>query len=165
MFNKNNWREPIYKQDLIGVLVNGFLTAILCGILGAGIDYLLQVRFQIPLSIAELFIMYVIGWRVKKGFYSYHILYPILAIVFLLFAFFINLFAFHSIVYIVSGRYDIYNLLITPSFWFAYLLLPVNTLIGGIAFGDAIQIVFGIINILFYIFAVWYVYRTVKGRN
>lgn len=165
MFNKNNWREPIYKQDLIGVLLNGFLMAILGGILGAGIDYVIQVVFKIPLSISELIIMYLIAWRVKKGFYSYHILYPILGVVFLLFAFWVNLYAFQSIVAIQSGFYDIYVFITWPSFWISYLLLPVNTLILGIRILDALGIVMGVLNLIFYIFAVWYVYHTVKGRN
>ena len=165
MFNKNNWREPIYKQDLLAVLLNGFFIAILGGILGAGIDYVLQVMFHIPLSISELIIMYLVAWRVKKGFYSYHILYPILAVVFLLFAFWVNLYAFQSIVAIQSGFYRIYLFIGWPSFWMSYLLLPVNTLLLGISGGDALGIVMGILNLIFYIFAVWYVYHTVKGKN
>ena len=43
MFNKNNWHEPIYKEDVKQVITNGLIAAILGGILGGALDYLFNV--------------------------------------------------------------------------------------------------------------------------
>ena len=51
MFNKNKWKEPIYKQDVIGVIVNGLLAAVLGGILGGSLDYLLGIVWNFPIDI------------------------------------------------------------------------------------------------------------------
>ena len=43
MFNKNNRHEPIYKEDVKHVILNGLIAAILGGILGGALDYLFNV--------------------------------------------------------------------------------------------------------------------------
>ena len=165
MFNKNNWKEPIYKNDVIGVLVNGLIAAILGGILGGSIDYLLNVVWGFPLSFSVLIVMFFIIWRVRKGFYSYHILYPVLSLVFLIIGIFFVEYTVISIGYMTIGNYNIHTILITPLFWEQFLMSPIYTLRFGIMYGSAKDIIFGILDIIFYIWAFWYVYRMVKGRN
>ena len=79
MFNKNNWHEPIYKNDLKNVLLFGITTMILCGIITGLFDALLNQTFGLGVSFSLLLNALAIGFAVKKGYYSYHILYPVLA--------------------------------------------------------------------------------------
>lgn len=165
MFNKNKWKEPIYKQDVIGVIVNGLLAAILGGILGGSLDYLLGIVWNFPISFSVLILVFFIIWRVRKGFYSFHILYPVLALVFLVIGIFVVEYTVVAIGYIQMGYYQIHLIVITPLFWEQFLMTPIYELRLGIMYGSAKDIILGILDVIFYIWAFWYTYRMVKGRN
>ena len=165
MFNKNNWHEPIYKEDVKHVILNGLIAAILGGILGGALDYLFNVVIKFPISFSLVIMVLFIGYRCKKGYYSYHILYPVLAILFLIISIFFCLYSFYAISYMVIGEYRIYLIFAYPSFWLSFITAPISALLFGINNSDIGYIIYGVIDLIFYICAFWFLYRMVKGKN
>jgi hypothetical protein len=165
MFNKNNWREPIYKEDVKHVILNGLIAAILGGILGGALDYLFNVVLKFPISFSLIIMVLFIGYRTKKGYYSYHILFPVLAILFLILSIFFCIYSFYAISYMVIGEYRIYLIFAYPSFWLSFITAPISALLFGINNSDVGYIIYGVIDLIFYICAFWFVYRMVKGKN
>jgi hypothetical protein len=106
-----------------------------------------------------------IGYRCKKGYYSYHILYPVLAILFLILSIFFCIYSFYAISYMVIGEYRIYLIFAYPSFWLSFITAPISALLFGINNSDVGYIIYGVIDLIFYICAFWFVYRMVKGKN
>ncbi len=82
MFNKNNWKEPLYKNDVINVVIDGLVAGILGGVLAGALDYLFGL-LNIIISFGLIILAYLVGYRVRKGYYSFHILYPVLAVLFM----------------------------------------------------------------------------------
>ena len=165
MFNKNNWHEPIYKEDVKHVILNGLIAAILGGILGGALDYLFNVVIKFPISFSLVIMVLFIGYRCKKGYYSYHILYPVLAILFLIISIFFCIYSFYAISYMVIGEYRIYLIFAYPSFWLSFITAPISALLFGINNSDVGYIIYGVIDLIFYICAFWFLYRMVKGKN
>lgn len=165
MFNKNNWREPIYKEDVKQVIKSGLIAAILGGILGGALDYLFNVVLKFPISFSLIIMVLFIGYRTKKGYYSYHILYPALAILFLILSIFFCIYSFYAISHMVIGEYRIYFIFTYPSFWLSFITSPISALLFGINHSDVGYIIYGVIDLIFYIWAFWFVYRMVKGKN
>lgn len=163
MFNKNNWKEPIYKDDVISVLINGFLVALLGGILGGALEYLFDL-IQFSLSINLFLISILVGWRVRKGYYSYHILYPILAIVFFLFGLLISHYTYYSIIYVLTFKeYTIYNILLLRQFWLSFILQPVDLIVLGYMEKSSIYIIMGIIDLAITVWSFYFTFRMAKG--
>lgn len=79
MFNKNSWKEPIYKNDLINVILNGLIAGIFGGLLAGAIDYLF-IMLNSYITFGLVILAYLVGWRISKGYYSFHVLYPIISI-------------------------------------------------------------------------------------
>ena len=104
MFNKNNWRQPIYKNDVRTVIIFGLTATILGGILTGLIDATLANLFGLGISFSLLLNSLIIGFSVKKGYEEYHILYPVLALGFFVLALIISQLSFYV------GIYGIENL-------------------------------------------------------
>ncbi len=149
MFNINNWKEPILKNDIKFVLLNGILFSLLGGILGGSLDFLfsyINVRLTFSLIILTLFI----GYRVSRSYSSFHILYPTLTIPFMIFGMFISHFTYLVILY---GIQNIGFVLTSSNLYLGFLLSPVSELIYGIQANIAYDIVLGIVNIIIHIIA------------
>jgi hypothetical protein len=129
------------------------------------LDYLLGIVWNFPISFSDLILVFFIIWRVRKGFYSFHILYPVLAFVFLVIGIFVVEYTVVAIGYIQMGYYQIHLILITPLFWEQFIMTPIYKLRLGIMYGSAKDINLGILDVIFYIWACWYTYRMEKGRN
>lgn len=155
MFKKYNWQQPIYKNDVINVIINGLLAAILGGILGGLIDFLLG-KINFPLSISLILISYFVGTRVRKGYFNYHILYPTLAILFLLIGLFFNTFTYYMMYFNfitaihMLGSTNFYLQILSPisyivsffrNFNFLYLFY---TLLELVIYGLCIKITFNL---------------------
>ncbi len=78
---KNKFKVKIYKDDLKYVFINGLLAGIFLG-LACGAGDILLALLNIPVSIFIYLLGMQVGKKVAKSYYSYHILYPILAVVF-----------------------------------------------------------------------------------
>lgn len=161
MFNSNNWREPIFKNDLKNVILNGIVFAILGGILAGALDYLFD-YINVEIHFGLVILTLVIGYRVYKSYFNYHILYPVLTIPFMIFGLFISFFTYWLCIF---GIGNFFYILANGSFYLSFLKSPVSTLIYGIQYGDAGNIIMGIVNVLIYIVGFYACYVMAKGRR
>lgn len=169
MFNKNNWHEPIYKNDLKNVLLFGITAMILGGIVTGLFDALLFNVFDIGIFFSLLLNALIIGFAVKKAYYSYHILYPVLALGFFFTALFISFLSFYIGAVGISAFGD---LITSPRFYLEFLKQPIKYIWIMIEYHsklDALYFVlysfYSIMNIAFYVLGFISVYRIAKGRN
>lgn len=162
MFKINNWKEPIYKNDLINVIVNGLIAAILGGILAGLLDYLFDM-INLRISFGLIIITYVIGSRMRKGYYSYHILYPVLSILFMILSLFVCDVTYMCMIY--SSVSIIPIILTDVDFYINFLLSPIYYLYVCFNSFDILYLILGLLNIVIYIWAFRYCYKLVKGRN
>lgn len=158
MFQKSNWKEPIYKSDLRKVLLYGLLTAILVGILGGALDYSLSL-VSFNLSIGLLLLSISIGIMIRRAYFNYHILYPVLSIPFLL----VGLLFLHFTFY--SFRLGFLGAISQPNVYLWYVEMPVINLINGILGHDTLLLIYGVLDIIIFAFSFWYCYRLSKGRS
>lgn len=161
MFKKYNWQQPIFKDDLISVLVNGILSAILGGLLAGCIDYLFGL-ISFPISFGLVIICYMIGSRMRKAYMSYHILYPTLSILFMLIALIFSRFAQYLCIY---QSFSVFKMLISYQFYLSILRAPIYYIILCIKSFNILNLFIGIIDVIIYIYAFVFCYRMVKGRN
>ncbi len=162
MFKKYNWQQPIYKNDLLNVLLNGLLSAILGGILAGILDYLFGEILNLPISFGLIIICYMVGLRMRKGYYSFHILYPVLSIFFMMFALIFSEFAF---MFCIFPQASTFQLLISGKFYLNVILGPVYYIIECFKSFQILYLILGILNFIIYIFAFRICYKIVKGRN
>lgn len=160
MFNLENWKGHVYKNDLIGVIVNGLLTSIAVGVLAGAIDYLFYL-VNFSMSLGLILLSFSVGFRVRKGYFSYHPLYPLLAIIFMVIGLFIEmltyyafLMGFNNILHILSSWNFYLNFLIFPVYYF--YLLTINF--------KVLYIFLGIVDLLFFIIAIYICFKMSGGR-
>ena len=163
----NKWKQPIYKHDVLIVLLFGFLSALAFGIVGGTIDYLF-LKYDVQISISIVLLAIGISYVLKTRYASYHILYPTLAALFLVIGLFISeltlaAFAFQDIKVI-------FNLLSTLSFYTDFLLSPFANIIiffKALFHGsfDAESLLYSLLDIVTYSFAFYFVTRNTIGRN
>ncbi len=162
LFSKYYWSQPIYKDDLKGVLLNGLIFSVLGGILAGALDFLF-VRLGFPLMFGLIIICYLVGTRMRGGYYTYHILYPTLSILFMIIAFF-----FSEVTQMCLLYQDISilpSILSSGSFYLNFLFGPFMMLIDTIKSFNILDMVLDILNICIYFWAFAYCYRMVKGEN
>ena len=76
----NNMKEPIYKDDLKRVLINGSLYTILFGILAGAVQFFSEVYIGLTMGIFVFFIAYMIAKKINESFFTFHLLYPIISV-------------------------------------------------------------------------------------
>lgn len=159
--NSYYWKEHIYKDDLKSVLINGFLIAIFVGILGGVCDYAMGL-INFSISISFILLYYFMSTRLKKAYFTYHILYPVLSLVFLTLGFMIADFT-----YLFIGIRDLsaFYLFTSPYYYFYFITKPISNIILFFNSGNSLDLILGIINLVIVIWAYVYVYKTVKGNN
>ena len=169
MFNKNNWKETIYKNDVITVIIFGLTATILGGIFAGLVDAAITKFFDslginFGITVSLLLCSLFVGFSVKKGYESYHILYPVLALGFMIVALF-----FSQVAYQVGyeGIQSLGSTLSSGEFYLYVLILPFNYLRLMIILGkfSFVYFIYLIINILFYVLAFIAAYKIAKGRN
>lgn len=82
---KNDFKKEIYKEDITKVIKQGLITTILFSILSGGISFIVSTLFGLDSFIFIFILGLVIAKNVRESYYSGHILYPVLSIVFLIF--------------------------------------------------------------------------------
>lgn len=162
MFNSNNWKEAIYKDDLKSVILNGIIFSILGGILAGALDYLTNM-LNVPISFGLIIIVLMVSSRIKKSFYTYHILYPVLGIVFLTLGLFVSYFTNYLIIFKGISAFTLFS---NPSFYLNFLLDPIYGIIIFFRNGyNVFYLLAGILNLAITIWAYVYCYKLIKGRN
>jgi hypothetical protein len=161
MFNKFAWKQEIYKDDLLPVIGNGLLFAVIGGILAGLLDFLCNL-IGLNISFGLIIISYFVGSRVNKSYYSYHILYPTLTIIFMLIGL---LFSDLSYLFCMFRSFDIFLNFIKPMFLLNILISPISNVIRSLISFNILDLFINLFNLVVYIFAFIYAYRLAKGRN
>lgn len=164
MFKLNNWKQTIYKDDIKAVILKGFLIAILGGILAGLVDYLLVVKLDSQFTIGLIIIAYFIVYKLKGAYFNYHILYPVLGVVF----FIIGMYVSHiTEIFITFKDYDLYleYILKDPEWHFAFITRYYTDLKCAFEYKDVLDIFWSIFNILVLVLLMGFCYKGVKGRN
>lgn len=107
----NRFKETIYKDDLRRVLLNGFIQMLLFSILAGALQYFLGEFLSVSFGILVYLFAFMIGMKVRDSFFSYHILFPIISIIYFLIGYFIYYlalytFLFHDIVLALSYLFN-----------------------------------------------------------
>ena len=162
MFKKYNWQQPIFKNDVITVIIFGLTAAILGGILSGLIDALM-LSINVRVSFSLLICALLVGFSVKKAYTTYHILYPTLALLFYLIALF---FSFVGKNVGVLGISSIGYIFSQPITYYYFIVGPIIGLtnVFKVTF-DFLNLLFAILNIVFYVLGFYGVYRIAKGNN
>lgn len=162
MFKMYNWKQPIYKDDLKAVILNGLLFSILGGVLAGTLDYLMDL-LNLAISFGLVILTYMVGMKVKKSFYTYHILYPVLGIVFLTLGLFISYFTSFLMIY---RSLDAFKLFLSPYFYLNFILQPVTQIITFFRNGyNPLYLIIGLLNLFIIVWAYVYCYKLIKGRD
>ena len=161
MFKLNNWKEHIFKDDLISVLINGLVVGLLAGIIAGGLDYLFA-RFDIRISFGLLIIAFCTGYRTRKAYFTFHILYPVLALIFMVFGLFVSTLTYY--ICILGFQYG-FQMLAQPGFYLYFITTPIANLLALRAGFDIKYLLLGILDVLITIWSFWYCYRLAKGNN
>ncbi len=162
MFKKYNWQQPIFKNDVITVIIFGLTAAILGGILSGLIDALM-LSIGVGVTFSLLICALLVGFAAKKAYSSYHILYPTLSLLFYLIALF---FSFVGKSVGVLGISQIGTVFRAPITYYYFIVGPIIGLtnVFKVTF-DFLNLLFAILNIVFYVLGFYGVYRIAKGNN
>ena len=83
----NNLKEPIYKDDLKRVLLNGILYAVLFGVLAGALQFFSEVYIGLTMGVFVFAIGYMIAKKINESFFTFHVWYPIISVLLFLLAF------------------------------------------------------------------------------
>ena len=152
--------KKIDFKDLFKFIGIGLLMALLGGIISGLLDWILS-YINLYISFSIVILIYFVAYRMRSVYSFYHIIYPILALVF----FYLGL-VFCDITSIVLNLgFQSLGIVINPMFFLEVLLEPIFDIYLGIKILNASQIVVGIINLAVYGFAYFYTFKITKGRN
>lgn len=90
---KNDFKEEIHKEDIKSVIITGLITMFLFSIALGLLNAALIIVFDFSTTLYLFFLGYFLSKRIKDSYHKYHILYPILSVLFLI----IGLFIFNTI--------------------------------------------------------------------
>lgn len=80
---KNEFKQDIYKEDLLPVLKNGLISAILYSCLFAMVNFALSLLLNLTTSYFIFLIGYFIARQIKSSHFKGHIVYQIISIIYL----------------------------------------------------------------------------------
>lgn len=147
----NKFKEPIDKNDLLYVVINGLLSAIIIGSLMGGIEgFLNLIRF--PISFCMFLMGLFIGRRINKAYYSYHILYSVLGVLFCIIGYVFYTFVFN--VFVLQNFSLVINTFFSSDI-FRIMFYQINPLNG----------INAVINLLIFILMLLVCAKATKGNN
>ena len=152
---------PYLKNELKNVIINGLLFALLGGILAGSLDFLFN-YINAPISVGLVLLSLLIGYRIKKTYNSYHILYPTLTILFMIVGLFV---AYFTMNIFLHGIGNFFNILGDGYFYLSFIESPISLFILGIKQGNGWNITFGVVNAIIYVVAFYVCYNIAKSSN
>ena len=78
----NQFKEPIYKDDLKRVLLYCAISSALFGVLAGALQFFAIMTAGLGFSIVIYMIAYMIGKELRDRVFTYHILYSVLGVIF-----------------------------------------------------------------------------------
>ena len=92
----NQFKEPIYKDDLKRVLIYCSISAVLFGVLAGALQYFANITMGLGFSIVIYMIAYMIGKELRDRVFTYHILYSVLGVIFFILGYLIYNVSFYA---------------------------------------------------------------------
>lgn len=158
----NEWKRQIYKNDIITVIIFGLTSSVLGGILTGLINAAL-LNLGVGISFSLLLNALIVGISVRKGYESYHVLYPTIALVLFLISLFFTFIAEQAG---LVGVQFIGAILAEPNTYLYIFIYPVYYLFQMVEKGfDIASLFFLIFNLLFFVLAFFSVFKLAKGRR
>ena len=172
MFKINNWKEPIDKDDLLYVIINGLISAVLCGILAGALNYLLGM-VNINLDLGFIVLLMIIHWRIKNSFETNHILYAVIGLIALFIAFFISEYTTIAIGYVILLGGNPLVLLGNGSTYYHIIFGPILNIISSckaLAYASNIgfailKIILSFLSLFLLIYAFYYTYISIRRKR
>lgn len=146
----NLWKMDIYPDDLKYVLINGILMTFFVGAFIGFLDALTYRSVQFTLILFILALGYIIGYRIAKSYFSYHILYATLAVVFTVMGFYISRVAFYVF---LTGNLEILRLVSNPALHFGFLLFWKWRIVS------VLGMFYYLLDVLIFVFMCWLAYK------
>ena len=148
----NQFKQPLYKDDLKRVLVYCFFNAVLFGALAGALQFIANITHGLGFSLLIYFIAYMIGRELRDRVFTYHILYSVLGVVF-----FIIGYLFYNISYMTFVIRDVFislKLIFSPTGFigFVFPFLDIRTYSGT-------NILNNILDIFIFIFSIMTIWR------
>ena len=153
---KQQFREPIHKQDLFSVIYQALFMAFTGGIL-IGAVLLLMIRLlSFELSWLMLFVLAILtARRIKEATHEKHIIFSIISVLaFILGYYIMNVTAYAGMVFTTTGSVSNipFDLLLNPVYYF-YFLYPLSSTFFQVS---------NILEILFFIIGIYYAFQYSK---
>ena len=143
----NQFKQPIYKDDLNNVLLYCFVNALMFGVLAGALQYFANLTLGLGFSILVYFIAYMIGRELRDRVFTYHILYSVLGIIFFLIGY-----VFYNISYLTFVTRNLaFSLELIFSNGFIMLIFPfldLRTYVGTGILNNLIDIIVMIFSIM-----------------
>ncbi len=152
----NQWKYRIDKTDILMTILYGLLGAIFGGFAAGSIYYLL-LKINITLTLDLFILTLLIPFLIKRGYNKYHILYPHLAILFLILGLIVTSFTYFMFLY--GGIEQSFNILKDSYFWLYILERPYAYFLAFADTKDSFYLLFGIINIVIYLLSFILTYK------
>lgn len=147
----NQFKEPIYKDDLKRVLLYCSISAVLFGVLAGALQYFANITMGLGFSIVIYLIAYMIGRELRDRVFTYHILYSVLGVLFFILGYIIYNASFYAFIVkdVLFG--------IKMVFSFEGLIFNVFRFLNPLTYiGDAIlNNILDLIIIIFCVMTVW----------
>lgn len=77
---KNQLKEPIYKDDLKRVLLNGLLFTVLFSLLAGALQFFTETYLHLSMAIFIFLIAFMVGKKISESYFTFHIIYPCFAV-------------------------------------------------------------------------------------
>ncbi|RJX25954.1 MAG: hypothetical protein C4537_03620 [Acholeplasma sp.] len=146
---KHEFAKPILKNDLMPVLRSGFFMSFTGGLILGLIHFIFTYYFSFSIIWLLLLVLsHLMATRIKQSYQTYHILYPLLSVLFFLFAYYLMNVTMGVGIYIILNLVSLENiLLILIPFQYFRFLLPISAYFFSV--NNLLQIVFFIIGIVY----------------
>ena len=160
MFKLYYFKKPMNKSDVKGVLLNGLIAAIISGLVGGAIDFLFY-KINFSLELGMFIICFAVGFRMKRGYKEYHILYPTLTFLFMLLGLLFDGLMYYMLYYMDFGSF--FSYISTFEFYLQSLFSPIMQLIEVIKDYSLYKLVLALVNVVIYFVVFQSCYKFVKG--
>ena len=77
-------KEPIYKDDLKRVLLNGLLYSVVFGALFGALQFLTENYMGLSMGIFVFAISFLLARKISESFFTFHLWYPIITVCYFL---------------------------------------------------------------------------------
>lgn len=152
---KNEFKVQIYKEDLKPVLIRGFLTTLMYACLLSVVNILLIEMFNLSTSLLIVLLGFFISKEVASNYYSRHIIYPYISVIFL----FIGMILYHSMTVILAYK-SISVIFVAFKLGFLQTISPFNIFL----YFETSNLFNALLYLFIILYAIYFTYRNSKNN-